>query len=275
MALPGARKDQNVQQRPGNASGSGEEEKEPVLEEFTFEQMKAMGGELKDLTEAAAREQIKKIQEQKELEAQLEAEGKTKKKKKDKDDRINLSEIKTETEKRKGGLPDHIKALPPEHPIRQRWEKGFKQREDGTWVKSAELLEHEDALAKEEKQRKMLIIPLLAMGIAIVVAGSWYSSQLSDTRKQIVSTIKSKGLSVQKPEVKEKVNRAYKTRWLPELDGLLEEFKQTRRSLAHFEDNQEKGSYMQHIKNSGKKFDPQEALEWRTREIRKPTDVAE
>jgi hypothetical protein len=269
MALPGRAKQPNIKQKTGKQPPASDQEKEGAVEEFTFEQMKDMGKDLKDLREGASREQLKEIREKKAQE-ELE-EKKKKKKKKKKDDKIDLKDITTELEAKKGGLPEHIAKLPENHPIRVRWEKGFRQREDGTWYKTSDLDYQDGIRISEDMQRAFLIVPLIVLGIAIVIGGNWYANQLTETRDKIIKTVKSKGLSTNNPKTKEKLKKAYRSHWLPELTSLLDEIKKTKRSFAGFGDNAESGSYMQHIKKHNKKFDAQEAMQWRTRIIRKPS----
>ncbi|MBF0380148.1 MAG: hypothetical protein HQL69_03965 [Magnetococcales bacterium] len=264
MALPG-RKQPDIKQKStkkGQAAESTDED--GAVQELSFDEMKEMGKELKGLRESHAKEQLEKIKQQK---AQ---EPKKKKKKGDADTRIDVSELVTETEARKGGMPEHIAALPANHPIRVRWEKGFRQREDGTWYQLSQDELQNDIGISEEKQRAFLIIPLIVIGIGLIIGGNWYASKLTQTRTDIINTVKLKGIK-DKPETKAKLKKAYKSQWLPELTGILDEFKKAKRSFSAFSDNQEGGSYIQHIKKHNKKFDAEEAMQWRTRVIRKPS----
>ncbi|MBF0383127.1 MAG: hypothetical protein HQL69_19060 [Magnetococcales bacterium] len=269
MALPGSKKD-NIKAKPSKKDEKGKvadgEEEEVVVDEFSFAQMKEMGAELKGLRESHAKEQLEKIKKQK-----AEEKKKKKKKKDDADTRIDVKELVTETEARKGGLPDHIAALPKNHPIRVRWEKGFRQREDGTWYQLSDDELRDDIGISEEKQRAFLLIPLVVLGIMLIIGGNWYENKLTETRKEIIYTIKLKNIK-DKPETKAKLKKAYKSHWLPELTALLEHFKKIKRNFDAFSDNEEAGSYIQHIKKHNKKFDAEEAMEWRTRVIRKPSN---
>ncbi|MBF0446325.1 MAG: hypothetical protein HQL68_12125 [Magnetococcales bacterium] len=264
MALPG-RKQPDIKKKPtkkGQADAGAEED--GLILELGFEEMKNMGNELKGLRESHAQEQLEKIQKLRSEQPQ------PKKKKGDADTRLDVSELVTETEARKGGMPEHIAALPANHPIRVRWEKGFRQREDGTWFQlSADEMQNDIGIS-EEKQRAFLIIPLIVIGIALIIGGNWYASKLTDTRADIINTVKLKGIK-DKPETKEKLIKAYKSQWLPELTGILDDFKKAKRSFEEFSDNQESGSYIQHIKKHDKEFDAEEAMQWRTRSIRKPS----
>ncbi|MBF0359300.1 MAG: hypothetical protein HQL70_11915 [Magnetococcales bacterium] len=276
MALPGGKKPK-IQKKPTKkapkkpADGAQEESKlagatDETAPELTGDDLKKMGDELKGLSTAHAQKQIEEIRKKRAEESQEE-----KPKKGDADTRIDVKELKTEVEARKGGMPEHIAALPENHPIRLRWEKGFRQREDGTWYKvsNEELADH--VIISEDKQRAFLLIPLIVLGLLILIGGNWYSSQLTSTREDIIKTVKLKGIK-DKPETKKQLQKAYKSQWLPELKTMLKEFKKVKRDFGSFVDNAESGSYIQHIKKHNKKFDAEEAMQWRTRIIRKPSD---
>ncbi|MBF0194709.1 MAG: hypothetical protein HQL71_09120 [Magnetococcales bacterium] len=267
MALPGRKKD-NIKKKSNKKAKDSKENQEEVdnsMEELSFAQMKEMGEELKGLRESHTRTQIENIKK-------LKAKKKKKKKKKEEEDaRIDVKELETETEARKGGMPEHIAALDENHPIRIRWEKGFRQRENGTWYQlSDEELSDHLGISKE-KQSAFLLIPLVVIAILMIIAGNWYEGRLSETRKDIIDTIKLKNIK-DKPETKEKLKTVYRSHWLPELEALLTDFKKVKRNFDTFSDNEETGSYIQYIKKHNKKFDHDEAMQWRTRAIRKPSN---
>ncbi|MBF0453586.1 MAG: hypothetical protein HQL72_02070 [Magnetococcales bacterium] len=264
MALPGRAKQPIVKQKTGGKPAEDDTTKDAIPAEPTFEEMKAMGKELKALQESGSREELQKIRLKK---AQEEAKNKDKKS----EEKIDLKDIKTEVEARKGGLPEHIAKLPKNHPIRLRWEKGFRQREDGTWYKPAEGFDYDGPLhLSQEKKQALYLIPVILLGIALVLGGNWYADQLSEVRKEIVKTIKLKNIPKDDPKTKEKLDAAYKSHWLPELKALLTEIKKIRRNFSEFGDNPEPGTYLQYIKRHNKPFDAQEAMQWRSRVIRKP-----
>jgi hypothetical protein len=268
MPLPGKATAQIDKKNHGKADSADGQEVVPGSDELSFEQMKAMGQDLKKMFQQVSTEDLEKIRE---IRSQEEKEEKTGKKKKKKDDRINLEDITTELAARKGGLPDHIAALPADHPLRRRWEQGFRQRADGTWVNQAGLEYHDQfGLAKEKKQA-FLLIPILILGIIVIVLGNWYADQLTDTRKEIVKTVKFKGLLQDDPKVKEKLRTAFKSHSLPKVSGIMNDIKKIRRNFSSFKDNPEQGSYIQHIKRHNKKFRGKDALQWRAKLIRKPS----
>lgn len=268
MALPGRAKQPEINQKAGNKASGDAKGGEEKLEELSFEQIQKMNEDLKKLQAGATQEELEKIRQAKEAGEPV---TKGKKKKKKKDDRVDLKDITTELEERKGGLPEHIAKLPKNHPIRMRWEKGFRQREDGTWFKPKPKKGFQDNInLSPDQERAFYILPLILIGVLLVVGGSWYINKLSDTRKEIIDTIRRKGLSQDNPDTKEKLKLAYESHWLPELTSLLKEFKKVRRSFSKFGDNPEPGSYLDHIKRHGKEFDPQAAMQWRSRIIRKP-----
>jgi hypothetical protein len=268
MALPGRKKENEIKQKPGKPAAAAEGS-DAAAEEFSFEQMKEMGKELKNLKEEDAQKQLAEIKAQKA--AELEAEKAGIKQEKKKVEKVDLKDITTELEAKKGGLPEHIAKLPEKHPIRVRWEKGFRQREDGTWFKLSDDEIHSSISISDEKQHAFLLLPLIVVGLLVIIGGNWYASQLTETREDIIKTVKFKGLK-NNPEAKKQLKRAYESQWLPELSGILNTFKKSKRSFSGFSDNKEGGSYIKHIKKHNKKFDPEEAMRWRTKTIRKPSD---
>ncbi len=218
MALPGKKQPELKKKQGDNKSSDAPANPEEAsIAELTFDDMKQQGMELKELREKHAKEQREKIKQQKLTETPK------KKKKGDKDDRIDIKDIETEVEARKGGMPEHIAALPKTHPIRTRWEKGFRQREDGTWYKLSkdEMLTDENIRLSEEKQTALLILPLIVLGLLLVIGGNWYVEEVQDTRKAIFKTVRSKELPKNDPETKKKLKRARDSSWLPELQSLL------------------------------------------------------
>jgi hypothetical protein len=277
MALPGGKKP-TIQKKPtkkapkkqaGGAKDSGVAgSTDEAAQELTGDDLKKMADELKGLTGAHAQEQLAQIKKLREEEA---AKEKEKPKKGEADNRLDVKELKTETEARKGGIPEHIAALPENHPIRLRWEKGFRQREDGTWFKVSDEELSGHVTISEDKQRAFLLIPLIVIGLLILIGGNWYSSQLTSTREDIIKTVKLKGIK-DKADTKKKLQKAYKSQWLPELKTMLTEFKKVKRDFGAFGNNAESGSYIKHIKKHNKKFDAEEAMQWRTKIIRKPSN---
>jgi hypothetical protein len=266
MALPGKKKKPEKKKKPGKKAEESSKPEDTGYDELGFSDMEKQAAELKQIRESHAREQIEKIKKQRLKE--------TPKKKKEGqgDTRLDVTELQTETEARKGGMPEHIAALPDGHPIKVRWEKGFRQRQDGTWYQlSEDELKGNISGMSEGQQRAFFIIPLLVIGIFLVIGSNWYVNELSDTRKQIFKTIRQKELPKDEPDIKRKLQRARTSHWLPELTTLLDEFKEAKSKFTSLSDNKEKGSYIQHIKKHNKKFDADEAMQWRTKSIRKPS----
>ena len=251
--------------KTGSTTSPDDQQPNMPIEEMNFDQIKDMEGDLKDLFQEVSAEDLEAIRELKAKEEEAET------KKEKLDDRINLQDITTEVEKRKGGLPEHIAKLPENHPIRVRWEKGFRQRSDGTWYKQSnqEMLEQQELA--EEKKRAFLRIPIILLCLVIVAVGNWYANQLTETRKEIVKTAKFKGLELKETKTREKINTAFRSHSLFEVSGILNKIKKTPRKFAAYDDNQESGSYMQYIKRHNKKFNSDDAMQWRAKLIRKPS----
>ncbi len=265
MAMPGSKQQTEIKQKPNSNDKNAVQVEDSRVEELDFNQMKDQGEELRLLREDHAREQLEKIKKLRLVEN-------PKKKNKNGDIRIDLKDITTETESRKGGMPEHIAKLPENHSIRVRWEKGFRQREDGTWYKLSanDLPDHLYGLS-EERQQAFMIVPLIAIGLAMIIGGNWYTEELTDTRKEIFKTVMQKELPKNNPETKKKLKRSRESRWLPELTSLLAEFKDSKSRFTSLSDNTEGGSYIKHITKHNIKFDPDEAMQWRARVIRKPS----
>ena len=262
-AIPGRKKEMEIKKKSGNKAQEPGKSEDSGVDELTFDQMKEESKELKKLREDHSREQLKKIKQMKLTEN-------PKKNNKKGDTRINLKDITTETEERKGGMPDHIAALPETHAIRVRWEKGFRQRADGTWYHIDDGLSGGKGLSENQKHA-LLLIPLILIGLVMVLGGNWYADELHETKKQIFKTVKHKELHKNDPATKMKLIIARDSKWLPELSGILTEFKQAKDTYTSFGDNSEDGSYVEYIRKNNKKFNSVEAMEWRTRVIRKPS----
>ena len=263
-AIPGRKKEMEIKKKSGNKAQEPGKSEDSGVDELNFDQMKEESKELKKLREDHSREQLKKIKQMKLTEN-------PKKNNKKGDTRINLKDITTETEERKGGMPDHIAALPETHAIRVRWEKGFRQRADGTWYYHID-----DGLSggkglSENQKHALLLIPLILIGLVMVLGGNWYADELHETKKQIFKTVKHKELHKNDPATKRKLIIARDSKWLPELSGILTEFKQAKDTYTSFGDNSEDGSYVEYIRKNNKKFNSVEAMEWRIRVIRKPS----
>lgn len=231
-------------------------------DELDFSQMAEQDADLRKAARAKSEEELKKIRKKRELE---ELTGK-----KSSGDQVSLDQLQTEMEGDKGGLPPHLAALPKDHPLRVRWEKGFRIRPDGTWYAPLEL--------RRANRRKQMVkyalffwLPVILLGIGLVVGTTWYAERMASVREEIIDLTKKKSLDLKDPEIKGKMDLVRETTWLPDLRRLLEEFKKIPRNFSVFEDNPEPGSYIDYIKRHNLPFVQRDAVEWRTRIIRKPS----
>ncbi len=232
------------------------------VDELDFAQMAEQDAELRNKAREKSKKELEKIRKKRELE---ELTGK-----KHATEQVSLSELDTEMEGDKGGLPAHLAALPQNHPLRIRWEKGFRIRPDGSWYAPL-------ALRKKNRRKQILKniifywIPIILIGIGLVIGSQWYSTRMDSIRDEIKEVVKKKALDLKDPQVKDKYRRVQETTWLPDLEKLLKEFQTIPRNFNIFSDNPEPGSYVDYIKRHNLPFNQREALEWRTRIIRKPS----
>lgn len=233
------------------------------IEELSFGEIRELEKELAGQQQAKLQQGLEEVRKKKEAD---ELSGKPSKEVQ----KVSISEVKSapKTTKR-GGLPEHIAALPKEHPIRQRWEKGFRQRPDGSWVKAAPAMDTGRTLEEWIKFLGVWLVAILVL-VGLTRGLKVYRDTLKDKREEVVQVITQKGLALDDPAVKSLYREAVTTSWLPTLEKLLESIRNVPRNFDIFPDNPEDGSYMDHIERHGKQFDEREALEWQTREIRKP-----
>ncbi|MBF0461165.1 MAG: hypothetical protein HQL87_07200 [Magnetococcales bacterium] len=242
-------------------------EEAPEEELPSIEEIEELEEELLEQKRAKTQQELEEIRKRKEEDELL---GRVKKVQK-----VDLSQIKPAgTKDRKaGGLPEHIAALPKDHPIRKRWEKGYRQRPDGSWVKSAAPVQEKGNAVKEwiKFVCVSLVIVLIAAGVMKGVDS--YRDSLQKKRDEAVDIITKKGFSLDDQEVRATYIEIVTTSWLPRLEKLLENLKKIpRKILEAFPENPEQGSYVDYIRRHGKPFDEREAIEWQTRSMRKPVD---
>jgi hypothetical protein len=212
-------------------STEGENKAEdPRGQELSFDQIKKQSEELKKLLDDDARIQreeiLKKREEEdkspKEKKKKESKKKKTKKNKKDKDDRIDLKDIQTEVEVRKGGLPEHIKKLPENHPLRVKWEKGYQERKDGAWEAGPDA-DNSAFMKRSMKQGVVYGSTILITAFAIFLCYHWYWNNIEKTRNEIFNTI---GYDIKLKNNKKVVvlkKRAQETEWLPKILAILQE----------------------------------------------------
>ena len=234
--LPGKQKEEKLKKSENKAP-----KEDPRTPELSFEQMKTQGEELKTIQGEETKQQLEEIRKKKEVEALETAQGsdeeetsdgtkKKSKKKKEKDDRIDLNEISTEVEARKGGTPDHIKKLPETHPLRIRWEKGYQERDDGAW-EEAEEADNSAFMNRSLKQGVVYGLTLIVFFIVAVVVYNWYWNSVADTKDEIHSTIGSDLRMRNINRVKLLEARAKGSKWLPEIRLIQDQISDIRDKL--------------------------------------------
>lgn len=232
------------------------------IEELSFGEIRELEKELAEQQRAKTQQELEEVRKKREAD---ELSGKPKEVQK-----VSISEVKSAPKATKrGGLPEHIAALPKDHPIRQRWEKGFRQRPDGSWVKAAPAMDTGRTLTEWIQFLGVWLLVILVV-VGITRGMKVYRDALKDKREEVVDVITKKGLALDDPAVKSIYMEAVTTSWLPTLEKLLESIRSIPRKFDMFPDNPETGSYMDYIQRHGKQFDEREALEWQTRELRKP-----
>ncbi len=251
------------------AKGKSAQPVEDVVEEElpSIEEIEELEEELHEQQRAKTQQELAEIRKKKEEDELL---GKTKKVQK-----VDLSQIKPTGGKssKKGGLPEHIASLPKDHPIRLRWEKGYRQRPDGSWAKTALPTAEERSSAKEWIKFVVVTLVIVLVAAGVMKGIDSYREALQKRRDEVVDIITKKGFSLDDPEVRSVYVEVTTTAWLPKLDKLLENLKRIPRKLLEpFIENPEQGSYVDYIKRHGKPFDEREAIEWQTRSMRKPVE---
>ncbi|MEO5364120.1 MAG: hypothetical protein H7838_10930 [Magnetococcus sp. DMHC-8] len=243
--------------------------KEAVEEEDlpSIDEIAELEEELHEQQRAKTAQELEAIRKKKEEDELL---GKTKKVQK-----VDLSQMQRPGTKqsKKGGLPEHIAALPKDHPIRLRWEKGYRQRPDGSWAKTALPIQESGGSAKEWIKFVVVTVVILLIAAGVMKGVDSYREALQKKRDEVIEIITKKGFSLDDPEVRAVYMDISTTAWLPKLEKALENLKRIpRKFVEQFVDNPEQGSYVDYIKRHGKPFDEREAIEWQTRSMRKPAE---
>ena len=265
--LPGAKAPVPIKtpSKPSKSKGGKEDnDDEAKIEELSFEEIKALEEEFIQLTQGKVKKELDEIKKKREEDALLGRERKV-------EEQVSLSDIETAFESKKGGLPPHLAALPPEHPLRARFEQGYRRRPDGTWFKAVEDPEARSKRGKTKKSSTLVFWIMTLLVLFAMLAGMRsYNKALEAKRDQIIAIIKKKGLDLQNPKIKERYKLILVTKWIPDLDRLLREIQRMPRNYDIFPDNVEPGSYLDYIERHNLPFDEMDAQEWFTRSIRKP-----
>lgn len=240
---------------------SGEEGK---IEELSFDEIRALEQEFVELTQGKVKKDLEAVRKKREEDELL---GRTSKP----TEQTDLSDIETAfTGGKQGGLPEHLANLPENHPLRARFEQGYRRRPDGTWFKTdPDAPSH--ARKKEVPLKKAAyLFPILLVLFTVLASLKMYNKALETKRTEIIAIIKKKGLDLEDPMIRSKYRRILVTNWLPDLERLRREIERIPRNFDSFPDNVEEGTYIDFIKKHDLPFDEMDAQEWYTRSIRKP-----
>ena len=233
--------------------------------ELSAEDQKKIASEMIELATSGAKKQLKEIQKKKELK---ELSGKN-----TKVDQVDIDTIETVMEAKKGGLPDYMAALPPNHKIRLLWEEGYRAKPDGTLYKAVDLDESQSAeqdSSANNKSRMFFWGTIIVLEIIILFGCIVYNKRLVSIRQEIVKVVEKKGIPENDPTIVESYKKMHHINWLPDLADLLAAINRAPYNFSRFSDNPEPGSYLEYIKRHDKVLDAQEAMLWRAQVIRKP-----
>ncbi|MBF0191378.1 MAG: hypothetical protein HQL99_09635 [Magnetococcales bacterium] len=189
-------------------------------------------------------------------------------------EKINIEDLKFAREEKKSGLPERIRKLPKDHPVRVLYEKGYKQKGPGIPTRPTF---HEDNGLDLKQAIRAIITPLaVLLVVAGIIGGFYYGSQRyqsgkDEARNQILMIIKEKNYHPDHPKLQKEFKALYWSNWLPDLNKLLSFVEGLGINYEAFDGNPEPGSYMDYIQRHNKPFNQTEAMEWYAREMRKPS----
>lgn len=262
--LPGRRA--QLEKQAQKAKAQTEDKPPPGQLPPTVEQVELMHDQLRHEEEIVLAGRLEEVRKKREQELQR---GKSKPVEK-----VDISQLKFAKEEKKSGLPENIRRLPKDHPIRVMYEKGYKQK--GLVVPNRHVDYSQDRLTFWDAMRSIARPLGILLLVVAVVAGFYYGSQsyqsgAEDTRNQILSVIKSKNYRPDHPKIAKEFKALYWSNWLPDLYRLLDLVTGLGMNDDLLETNPEPGSYLEYIKRHNLPFDQTEAMEWYAREMRKPT----
>lgn len=255
----------NIPKKGGKPSDSQEVD-DGKIEELSFDEIRALEQEFVELTQGKIKKDLAAVRKKREEDELL---GKT-----TVIEKTDLSEIETAFTGKKGGLPEHLANLPAEHPLRARFEQGYRRRPDGTWFKTGTELESKFSKKATPLKKAAVFLPFVIILLVSLACLKMYNKALENKRTEIIEIVKKKGLQLNDPIIRRKYRQILVTRWLPDLERLLLEMRRMPRNFDSFSDNPEPGSYMDYIKKHGVVFDEKDAQEWYTRSIRKPSWIS-
>lgn len=237
------------------------------IEALTPKEQREIALEMTELAMASAKKQLKIIQEKREAEELTARSVRT--------DQVDIDAVDTILSVKHGGLPDYIAALPKTHIIRLLWEEGYRVGSDGLLCKAVEASHASKFAVRKERseadQKKMFFWgTVILLEIVLLFGFIVYNKSLVKVREEIVTVVKRKGL----PEGDTATMNTYRNMrdiyWLPDLKELLAAINLIPFNFDRFSDNEESGSYMEHIERHDEPFDAHDAMDWRVQTVRKP-----
>ncbi|MBF0627145.1 MAG: hypothetical protein HQL91_02890 [Magnetococcales bacterium] len=189
-------------------------------------------------------------------------------------EKVDIATLKFAREEKKSGLPERIRKLPKDHPVRVMYEKGYKQK--GISVRRDSHVYVEDSLSFGDMLRQIGKPLGYLLLVGAIIAGFYYGSQryesgAVETRNEILITIKAKNYRPDHPLLAKEFNTLYWSNWLPDLQRLLSHVRNLGVNYDAYDSNPEPGSYLEYIKRYNRPFNQAEAMEWYAKEIRKPS----
>ncbi|MBF0342153.1 MAG: hypothetical protein HQL95_14505 [Magnetococcales bacterium] len=190
-------------------------------------------------------------------------------------EKVDITQLKFAREERKSGLPERIRKLPKDHPVRQLYEKGFKQKGIQVSRGAHETYEEEGLDIKETARTVLKPVGILLLVVGLLVGlyqgAQRYHAGTEDTRHEILALLKEKNYRPDHPKLEKDFKALYSSNWLPDLQRLLNIVQGLSFNYDSLDVNPEPGSYMDYIKRHNKPFNQTDAMEWYAREIRKPS----
>lgn len=245
-------------------SEPSEEVDDGRVAEATFEEIRTAQEELRQIVRAKTESRLEEVRKKRE-EAELLGKGRS-------TERIAVDSIDAGIlEMRRGGVPDEIAALPLDHPVRIRWEKGYRQRRDGSWfrINVSDLEERRRVKFINRLKSRFSMTLVIALILVVPIGFSGYHKALVEVREKILATLDVKGIAPDDPWILREYGVVSQIKWLPTLKNILAEIEKLPKSISLFPDNPELGGYLGYITKHNKKFDPEEALDWDARMMRK------
>lgn len=265
--LPGRKAQPNLQAPKEGTGSKGASSDAVVVDAPTSSEVLQTHEQLNQEEQLVLQSKFEEMRQKRELELQK---GKPKK-----IEQVNVGDLKFAIDEKKAGLPERIKKLPKDHPVRVLYEKGFNQKNQqhgkGTGI----------AYKKGLNRKAVKELSFLLAGIVLIVALVWgvyklqqqYQADSEETKQLILTKIKEKNYTPEHPKLAKEFQALYWSKWLSDLKKLLDFIDGLGTNYEVFDGNPEPGSYTEYIKRHNKPFNQAEALEWYAREIRKPSWV--